>query len=117
MTKLAAVIAVLALGLATAALAATPVHTKSLGADPNGDLTFTKHKITVRHGVVKLVMTNPKSSGLPHGIAIVGHGKGKIVNPGHSSSVKATLKKGTYTYFCPFPGHKAAGMKGKLVVD
>jgi uncharacterized cupredoxin-like copper-binding protein len=31
--------------------------------------------------------------------------------------VKATLKKGTYTYYCPFPGHKAAGMKGKLIVD
>jgi uncharacterized cupredoxin-like copper-binding protein len=118
MNKLAAVTAVVALGVTVPAGAATaPVHTKTLSADPDGGLTFTKKKITVRHGTVKLVMTNPSSSGLQHGIAIVHHGKGKIVDPGAKSSVKAKLAKGTYTYYCPFPGHKAAGMKGRLTVD
>jgi plastocyanin len=117
MTKLAAAIAVLGLATTGVAVAATPAHTKKLSADPGGGLTFTKHRITVRHGVVKLVMKNPRGSGLPHGIAIAGHGKGKIVNPGGSSTVKAKLKRGTYTFYCPFPGHKAAGMKGTLMVD
>jgi uncharacterized cupredoxin-like copper-binding protein len=26
------------------------------------------------------------------------------------------LKKGRYTFYCPVPGHREAGMKGKLVV-
>jgi plastocyanin len=118
MTKLLAVIALAALGVAGPALAAKPkVHTKSLSADRNGGLTFSKQKITVAHGTVKLVMRNPKGSGLPHGIAIAKHGKGKIVNPGKSSSVTAKLAKGTYTYYCPFPGHRAAGMTGKLTVN
>ena len=115
MKKLAAGIAVAALGVAGPAVAAT-VHTKSLSADPNGGLTFTKKRMTTRHGTVKLVMKNPSGSGLPHGIAIKGH-RGKIVNPGHSSSVTVKLAKGTYTYYCPFPGHRAAGMKGKLTVN
>ena len=118
MRKLAAAIVVAALAVAGTATAATQVvRTRSLSADPDGGLTFNKTRITVRHGIVKLVMTNPKSSGLPHGIAIVRHGKGKVVDPGDKSSVKARLAKGTYTYYCPFPGHKAAGMTGKLVVN
>ena len=27
-----------------------------------------------------------------------------------------TLKKGSYTFLCPVPGHAAAGMKGTLTV-
>jgi uncharacterized cupredoxin-like copper-binding protein len=65
-------------------------------------------------------MTNPKSSGQQHGIAVKGHGldkDGKIVNPGKKSTVTVTLKKGkTYTFYCPVPGHEALGMKGKITV-
>jgi plastocyanin len=99
------------------ALAAKPkVHTKSLSAAADGGLAFNTQRITVAHGTVRLVMKNPRGSGLPHGIAIVKHGKGKVVNPGKTSTVTAKLAKGTYTYYCPFPGHKAAGMKGTLIV-
>lgn len=119
MKKLAAVIVAGALVTGTALAATQVVHTRTLRADPNGALRFSTKSISVPHGIVKLVMRNPGSSGLPHGIAIVGHGvskRGKIVNPGHSSVVKTTLKRGTYTFYCPFPGHRAAGMKGKLIV-
>jgi uncharacterized cupredoxin-like copper-binding protein len=28
-----------------------------------------------------------------------------------------TLKKGTYTFYCPVDSHAKAGMKGKLIVS
>jgi len=31
--------------------------------------------------------------------------------------VTVTLKPGTYQFYCPVPGHKAAGMKGTLTVQ
>ena len=116
MRRLAAAISIAALGLAGPAAGAVHVQKRTLSADPAGGLSFTKAKLSAGPGTVKLVMANPKGSGLPHGIAIVGHGKGKVVDPGGKSSIKAKLKKGTYTYYCPFPGHKAAGMKGKLTI-
>jgi uncharacterized cupredoxin-like copper-binding protein len=64
-------------------------------------------------------MTNPSSSGSPHGIAISGKNvskKGKIVNPGKTTSVTVTLKRGKYTFYCPVPGHRQLGMKGTLTV-
>ena len=39
------------------------------------------------------------------------------MSPGSTSTVTATLKKGTYTYYCPVPGHKQAGMVGTLTVS
>jgi len=51
------------------------------------------------------------------GIAIKGKSKGKTVKKGGTSTVTATLKKGTYTFYCPVPGHEAGGMKGKLIVS
>jgi uncharacterized cupredoxin-like copper-binding protein len=110
--------AVAAIAVAAPAGGAAPkVQKRSTSADPDGGLTFTKKRLTAHPGVVKIVMPNPKSSGLPHGVAIAGHGKGKVVNPGSSSSVKAKLKKGTYTFYCPATGHRAAGMKGKLTIE
>jgi azurin len=41
-----------------------------------------------------------------------------LVGPGETAETtfKAPAKPDTYTYFCSFPGHLAAGMKGSLVV-
>jgi plastocyanin len=117
MRKLAAGMTVAALGLAGSAPAATQeVHKRTVRADPDGGLSFTRKRVTVDHGFVKLVLRNPSTSGLPHGVA-VGRHKSKFVNPGHSTSVLVKLRKGTYTFYCPVPGHRAAGMKGKLVVE
>jgi uncharacterized cupredoxin-like copper-binding protein len=94
-----------------------------LQADPNGNFSFDKTKLSAKHGVVALVMKDPLSSGTQHGIAIKGtvNGKkirksGEIVDPGGTSKVKLTLKPGKYTFYCPVPGHAAAGMKGTLTV-
>ena len=81
-------------------------------------LAFNHKTLKAKHGTVTLVMANP--SGLPHAIAVEGHGidkDGKTVNKGGTSRVTVKLKKGTYTFYCPVDGHKAAGMKGKLVVS
>jgi uncharacterized cupredoxin-like copper-binding protein len=64
-------------------------------------------------------MMNPNGSGIPHGIAVQGNGvdkDGKPAAPGRTSTVSAALKKGTYTFYCPVDGHRAAGMKGTLTV-
>jgi plastocyanin len=81
-------------------------------------LAFNTKTLRAKHGTVTIVMSNP--SGLPHAIAVQGHGinkKGKTVNKGGSSRVSVRLSKGTYTFYCPVDGHKAAGMKGKLIVS
>ena len=81
-------------------------------------LAFNKKTLRAKHGTVTLVMANP--SGLPHAIAVEGHGvekKGKTVGKGKTSRVTVKLKRGTYTFYCPVDGHKAAGMKGKLIVS
>jgi uncharacterized cupredoxin-like copper-binding protein len=63
-------------------------------------------------------MTNP--SGLPHAIAVEGNGvdkDGQTVMKGGTSTITVTLKPGTYTFYCPVDGHRAAGMQGKLTVS
>jgi uncharacterized cupredoxin-like copper-binding protein len=95
-------------------------HVVKLSADPGGQLRFNTAKLTAKPGKVTLRMANPASAGMDHGIAIEGNGvdsDGPIVPVGKSSSVTVTLKKGTYTYYCPVPGHKQAGMTGTLTVQ
>jgi uncharacterized cupredoxin-like copper-binding protein len=110
--------ALLALALVTGAGVAgakSKPQERTLKAGKNASLKFNKSNLTANAGRIELVMKNPRGSGLEHGIAIAGK-KGKLVAPGKTSRVEVTLKPGTYTYFCPFPGHKAAGMRGRLMV-
>jgi uncharacterized cupredoxin-like copper-binding protein len=86
-----------------------------------GKLAFVPKTLSVsKPGTITLVMTNPSSSGITHGIAIQGNGvdkDGKVVQPGGTSTVTVTLKKaGKYQLYCPFDSHKAQGMTGDLTV-
>ena len=101
----------------TPAAAAGKGQVIHLSADPGGALRFTRSTLTAKAGKVTLIMKNPSSAGMDHGIAIEGSGTGATVSPGSTSTVTATLKKGTYTYYCPVPGHKQAGMVGTLTVS
>jgi uncharacterized cupredoxin-like copper-binding protein len=95
-------------------------QTINLKADADGGLYFQPRKLKAKSGGVTLAMDNPSSTGKKHGIAVEGNGvdkDGQIVSPGSKSTVTVTLKPGTYEYYCPVPGHKAAGMKGTLVVS
>jgi plastocyanin len=56
---------------------------------------------------------------LAHSLSISGPGLKKrliagTIKPGASRSVTVTLKAGTYTLWCPQPGHAALGMKTTL---
>jgi plastocyanin len=88
-----------------------------LAADPSGQLKFDKSKLTAKAGSVTITMDNP--SPVAHAVAVEGNGvdkDGNTVNMGGKSTVTVDLKPGTYEFYCPVDGHKAAGMKGELTV-
>jgi plastocyanin len=95
-----------------------PVQTLLLSADPTGQLRFDKSSLQAKAGSVRITMNNP--SPVPHNISLQGPGgvnqQGQTVPHGGSSQVAATLKAGTYTYYCSVPGHRQAGMQGTLTV-
>jgi uncharacterized cupredoxin-like copper-binding protein len=102
------------------ATAAPSGPTIKLAADPSGGLAFTSRTLTAKAGKVTIVMSNPQSSGVPHGIGVQGQGvdkDGPVVAPGSTSRIQVTLKPGKYEYYCPVPAHKAAGMTGTLTVQ
>ena len=132
-TALIAAVAVLALAgcggsdkesTSTPAATATPAaasggggETVKLSADASA-LKFTTDKLTAKAGKLTLSMANP--SGIPHAVAVEGNGvdkDGKTVGKGGTSTVTVDLKAGTYDFYCPVDGHRAAGMEGKLTVN
>jgi plastocyanin len=93
-------------------------QTLQLSADPSGALKFNKTTLAAKAGNVRIVLSNPAP--VPHNISLEGPGglskQGPTVSKGGASQVSATLKAGTYTFFCSVPGHRQAGMQGTLTV-
>jgi plastocyanin len=88
-----------------------------VSADPSGALRFTKTTLSAKAGKVTITMDNP--SPVQHSIGIKGNGvqqDGSPVGKGGVSTVSASLKSGTYEFFCPVDAHEQAGMKGTLTV-
>lgn len=86
-------------------------------ADPSGQLRFEFKSASAKAGKVTLLSKN--SSPVPHDISLEGGGvdeQGDQVSNGGTSKITATVKKGTYTFYCSVPGHEQAGMKGSLTV-
>jgi uncharacterized cupredoxin-like copper-binding protein len=83
-------------------------------ADPTGQLAFTTNQAQGKPGEITVKMAN--KSGTPHDIVIDGKGKGNVVQNGGVSQFKANFAAGTYTFYCSVPGHRQAGMQGKLTV-
>src|SRR5205807_752639 len=99
----------------TTAPAAGKASTVKLSADPGGALKFTTTSLKAKAGKVTVVMNDPSSAGIQHGIAVEGNGvdkDGPTVSPGGKSTLAVDLKPGKYTFYCPVDGHKAAGMTG-----
>jgi uncharacterized cupredoxin-like copper-binding protein len=55
-----------------------------------------------------------------HALMITGPGlhnaMSKHIQPGQSTKLSVTLKKGAYDIYCPIPGHKALGMNVNITV-
>lgn len=103
----------------TSTTSAAGASTVALSADPGGALSFTTTSATAKPGKVTILMKNPSSSGVQHGIGIQGNGldkDGPIVAPGKTATLTVSLKAGKYQFYCPFDGHKAQGMTGTLTV-
>ena len=101
--------------------AGKPIEAKGgkleIPSDPNGQLAYLTTVARAEKGQLELTSKNPSST--PHNIAIEGGGlneKGPVVQGGGVSKVSIAVKAGEYTYYCSVPGHREAGMLGKLTV-
>jgi plastocyanin len=88
--------------------------TLEVDADPGGQLAYVTDKATAKPGALTVRSKNESST--PHNIVIDGKGKGEVVQDGGMSQFEADFAKGSYTFYCSVPGHRAAGMLGKLTV-
>ena len=86
----------------------------SISADPNGQLLYVESKATATAGPIKLEM--PNESGVPHNILIENTPIETPVIKKGVAKASGTLKAGEFVYFCSVPGHREAGMVGKLTV-
>jgi plastocyanin len=88
-------------------------------ASPTGQLSYVTSRASATAGPVTVEM--PNSSGVMHNIAIQQGTSGAVLGASSfiskgTTSVTVSLKPGTYTFFCQVPGHRQAGMEGKLTV-
>ncbi len=64
-----------------------------------------------------LNVRSENESSTPHNIVIDGKGEGEVVQDGGVSEFEADFAAGDYQYYCSVPGHREAGMEGKLTVE
>jgi plastocyanin len=92
-------------------------QTLKLTSPSSGQPAFDTKKLDAKAGQVTMDFDNP--SAVQHDVAIAQGSKelakSDLVSGG-STSVSATLKPGTYMYYCTVPGHREAGMEGTLTV-
>jgi uncharacterized cupredoxin-like copper-binding protein len=86
----------------------------NIPTDPTGQLAYVTKQATATPG--KLTIESKNAAPIPHDIVIDGKGNGAEVSGGGVSKFTATFAPGTYTFYCSVPGHRQAGMEGKLVV-
>ncbi len=88
----------------------------SIAADPGGQLAFASKAATSPAGPIEIQM--PNQSGIDHNLVVEGNGTKiatAIIKKGVAKA-SGTLKPGSYVFYCAVPGHRAAGMEGKLTV-
>jgi uncharacterized cupredoxin-like copper-binding protein len=100
--------------------AASGSGTSSLtdAADPEGQLRFTTENLSARAGKVTIDFKN--MSPLMHNMTIAQGTTVLAATPtfqGGSKTLTLNLKPGTYVFYCSVPGHRQAGMEGKLTVQ
>jgi plastocyanin len=92
--------------------------TQTLAANPEGVLKFDKPSLTAKAGSVSITFTN--NSSVPHNVTVASTSGATIgateTFQGGSKVLALNLKPGSYVFYCSVPGHRAAGMEGKLTV-
>ena len=87
-------------------------------ANPTGLLKYTESSIHAKPGSETISFTN--NSPIEHDVVVINSankilGQTPIFVKG-THTFKVTLPAGTYTYYCSVPGHREAGMEGKLTI-
>jgi uncharacterized cupredoxin-like copper-binding protein len=100
--------------------AASGSGTSSLkeAADPEGQLRFTTKDLSAKAGTVTISFANV--SPLMHNMTIAQGTKVLGATPtfqGGTKTLTLNLKPGSYVFYCSVPGHRQAGMEGKLTVQ
>lgn len=91
-----------------------------IDADPNGQLAYTVAEATAPAGALEIDSRN--ASTVPHDIALqegtsgAELAKGDTVSNGGVSRISVDVRPGDYTFYCTLPGHREAGMEGRLTV-
>ena len=96
---------------------AAPLHVVHLAAATGGQLAFDTKQLSTQAGTVTITFEN--ASPLEHNVTIAQVRKVLGETPTFTNgtrSVTLNLKPGTYTFYCSVPGHRQAGMAGKLTV-
>jgi plastocyanin len=82
------------------------------------EFSFNPSSITLSAGErVKIIFKNEGKA--PHNLVIQGLGIGtRTIGGGQTDTIEFTApSSGTYTFYCSVPGHRAAGMEGRLEVN
>lgn len=119
-SRLAGALGLCSLGVGVAVVYAQPdVRTTARTVEVGErDYKVTVSPRTLEAGVVRLVVRN--TGKVPHVLAIGGPNVSKrtgLIRPGGRASVSVSLSNGTYTLWCPLPGHAARGMRATLRVS
>jgi uncharacterized cupredoxin-like copper-binding protein len=86
-------------------------------ADPEGQLRYTTKNLSAKAGRVTIDFKN--MSPLMHNMTIAQGHTVLAATPtfqGGARKLTLDLKPGTYIFYCSVPGHRQAGMEGKLTV-
>ena len=89
-----------------------------LAANPAGLLRYNKTSLTANAGTVTIRFTNDSS--LPHNVTVAAS-NGTVLDAtptfqGGTRTLTVELHPGVYSFYCSVPGHRGAGMQGKLIV-
>jgi plastocyanin len=88
-----------------------------LAADPGGQLAYETQQLTAKAGTVSIEFAN--ASPVEHDVTIAEGSKILGATPtfvGGKRTLTLKLTPGDYVFYCSVPGHKQAGMEGKLKV-
>ena len=97
-----------------------PTTTKEAAAAKEVEVSESEFKITLASSTLsagKYTFSVKNEGKIPHDFAIKGGPKTKLIQPGGTAQLEATLKSGKVHFYCSIPGHEQAGMKVDVTVS